>query len=129
MNLTGGNDSPDSPSPPDDIVLVPLGSLDLGGETNLVRFGRMGADILLACGLLAKGRRPEEVTDVVGEGGGWELLEVARPYMLERMESSKMEARGKRAWVVVLERFVREMSWERRVWRRGERGRERRRSV
>jgi len=46
--------------------------------------------------------------------------------MLERMESSKTEVRGRRIWVVVSERFVRKMSWERSVWRRGERGRERR---
>ena len=64
---------------------------------------------------------------MVGEGGGClELFEVARPYMLERIESSNTEVRGRRIWVVVLERFVREMSWERSVWRRGERGRERR---
>lgn len=46
MNLTGDIDTPDSP--PEEIVLVPLGSLDLGGETNLLKLGRTGVDILLA---------------------------------------------------------------------------------
>lgn len=47
----------------------------------------------------------------------------ARPYMLERMVSSKGEARGRRVWVVALEREVRKMKLERRDCRRGEKGR------
>lgn len=65
VNVVGVGDSPLSP-PNDGIVLDPLVSLDLGGETNLLKFGRDGTDILLACfacGLLAKGRRPEDAAE------------------------------------------------------------------